>query len=213
MADFTGTTDYPADIDAFDVTKDNANPIGQDLVDVRAAVVAIQTELGINPSASEDTVDERIGALVGGASFPLDNTGATAGTDALTLDVTGDSVTRFVVNHDGKLEWGSGSGAVDTNLYRSAADTLKTDDNFYVGAYITMTAGNGVTEIGGHIVAGQNLIMRGDGFRIQWEHANNQQTTVGAAGGASALPATPTKYMKIQDSAGTTLVIPAYAAS
>ena len=42
--------------------------------------------------------------------------------------------------------------------------------------------------------------------------SGNEQTTVGAAGGASALPATPTKYLKILDSAGTTLVIPAYAA-
>ena len=43
--------------------------------------------------------------------------------------------------------------------------------------------------------------------------AANQQTTVGAAGGASALPATPTRYFKVKDDAGTTLVIPAYAAS
>ena len=41
----------------------------------------------------------------------------------------------------------------------------------------------------------------------------NEQTTVGAAGGASALPATPTKYLKVRDSAGATLVIPAYAVS
>jgi len=47
----------------------------------------------------------------------------------------------------------------------------------------------------------------------KWESATLAQTTVGAAGGASALPATPTKYLKVQDSAGTTLVIPAYAAS
>ena len=47
----------------------------------------------------------------------------------------------------------------------------------------------------------------------RWDAAGNQQTTVGAAGGASALPATPTKYLKVVDSAGTTLVIPAYAAS
>lgn len=46
----------------------------------------------------------------------------------------------------------------------------------------------------------------------KWDAAANQQTTVGAAGGASALPATPTKYLKIVDSAGTTLVVPAYAA-
>jgi len=48
---------------------------------------------------------------------------------------------------------------------------------------------------------------------IRWTHASTQQTTVGAAGGASALPATPTKYLKVKDSAGTVLVIPAYAAS
>ncbi len=43
--------------------------------------------------------------------------------------------------------------------------------------------------------------------------SGNEQTTVGAAGGASAPPATPTKYLKVKDSAGTTLVIPAYAAA
>jgi hypothetical protein len=47
----------------------------------------------------------------------------------------------------------------------------------------------------------------------QWVATANQQTTVGAAGGASALPATPTKYLKVKDSAGTTFVIPAYAAA
>lgn len=47
----------------------------------------------------------------------------------------------------------------------------------------------------------------------RWFVSGLEQTTVGAAGAASALPATPTKYLKVKDSAGTTLVIPAYAAS
>lgn len=47
----------------------------------------------------------------------------------------------------------------------------------------------------------------------KWDAAANQQTTVGGAGGASALPATPTKYLKVVDSAGTVLCIPAYAAA
>lgn len=47
----------------------------------------------------------------------------------------------------------------------------------------------------------------------KWTASANAQTTVGAAGGASALPATPTKYLKVVDSAGTVLAIPAYAAS
>lgn len=41
----------------------------------------------------------------------------------------------------------------------------------------------------------------------------NEQTTVGAAGAASALPANPTGYVKIKDSGGTIRVIPFYAAS
>jgi len=43
--------------------------------------------------------------------------------------------------------------------------------------------------------------------------AGNEQTTVDSAGGASALPTTPTKYLKVVDSTGATLVVPAYAAS
>lgn len=40
----------------------------------------------------------------------------------------------------------------------------------------------------------------------------NTQTTVGAAGAASVLPARPTKYLKVTDNTGAVLVIPAYAA-
>jgi hypothetical protein len=41
-----------------------------------------------------------------------------------------DSATpNFRIDAGGKLNWGSGSAATDTNLYRSSANTLKTDDN------------------------------------------------------------------------------------
>ncbi len=56
-----------------------------------------------------------------------------------------------------------------------------------------------------------NMKIDANGF-LKWGTAARAQTTVGAAGGASALPATPTKYLQVKDSAGTTLVIPAYAA-
>ncbi len=45
---------------------------------------------------------------------------------------------------------------------------------------------------------------------VEWSWT---KMAVGPAGGASALPITPTKYLKVKDSAGTTLVVPAYAAS
>ena len=44
----------------------------------------------------------------------------------------------------------------------------------------------------------------------KWTNSSNVQTTVGVAGGASALPATPSKYLLVKDSAGTTYVLPAY---
>lgn len=39
----------------------------------------------------------------------------------------------FVQYGDGKHEWGDGSAGRDTNLYRSAANVLKTDDSLHVG--------------------------------------------------------------------------------
>ena len=71
------------------------------------------------------------------------------------------------------------------------------------------------TTAGGQTL-GTDALPWGDTFvsgKIKWDNSSNEQSTVGAAGGASALPATPTKYLMIVDSAGTTLVIPAYAAS
>jgi hypothetical protein len=48
---------------------------------------------------------------------------------------------------------------------------------------------------------------------MRFNAAGTFQTTVGAAGGGDALPATPTKYLKIKDEAGTTFVVPCYAAA
>lgn len=70
---------------------------------------------------------------------------AAAGTDALSIKVTGDSVNRLIVNGDGTIEWGPGNGAVDTNLYRSAANTLKTDDALVVAGAATLQSTLGVT--------------------------------------------------------------------
>jgi len=53
---------------------------------------------------------------------------ATGTTVALGLKASADAIDRFRSDASGKLEWGDGTNAVDTNLYRSAADTLKTDD-------------------------------------------------------------------------------------
>lgn len=56
----------------------------------------------------------------------------------LQATVASDTVSRFNLEVTGKMEWGAGgSSARDTNLYRSAADTLKTDDSLIVGAALS----------------------------------------------------------------------------
>jgi hypothetical protein len=70
----------------------------------------------------------------------LDMVAAATTTDSITVKVTGDSQKRLIINGDGKMEWGSGSATQDTNLYRSAADWLKTDDELEAVAGFT-TAG------------------------------------------------------------------------
>jgi hypothetical protein len=47
---------------------------------------------------------------------------------------SGATYPQFVVRGDGRIDWGDGTAPGDTNLYRSAANYLRTDDNFMVGA-------------------------------------------------------------------------------
>lgn len=62
--------------------------------------------------------------------------------------VTGDAVARLVVTAGGTIELGSGSAARDTNLYRSAADVLKTDDSLtVVGVLLVASGGTSINAV------------------------------------------------------------------
>jgi len=50
--------------------------------------------------------------------------------------VTGESYPRWDIDLGGTMKWGSGSGGTDTNLYRSAANELKTDGTFVCSDYL-----------------------------------------------------------------------------
>lgn len=63
-----------------------------------------------------------------------------ASTDvALGAQVAADTFDRFRIYNSGLHEWGSGAAARDTNLFRQAADVLRTDDSFQVGGALTVT--------------------------------------------------------------------------
>jgi len=86
------------------------------------------------------------GAITGNT---IELTGAASGDDLVVTKVTGDANKRLIVESSGKMMWGNGTDVVDTNLYRSAADTLKTDDSLTVTGTLTAGKNLAVTGIGG----------------------------------------------------------------
>ena len=56
----------------------------------------------------------------------------TAADTALDVGVSGDANPRLSIDAGGKISWGNGTDAVDTNIYRDSADVLKTDDTLKV---------------------------------------------------------------------------------
>ena len=59
---------------------------------------------------------------------------STAADTALEIAPVDSATPNFVIEAGGKLKWSSGSANADTTLYRSAANTLKTDDSFDVAS-------------------------------------------------------------------------------
>lgn len=65
---------------------------------------------------------------------------SSASSQAIAAVVDGDSQNRIQIDAGGKVTWGDGSSAGDTNLYRSGADALKTDDTLEAASgLITLT--------------------------------------------------------------------------
>lgn len=75
------------------------------------------------------------------APFRLDTTSTTTGNRAMAFRKSGTSNDSYLVDFDGNMQWApnDGSAGADTNLYRSAANTLKTDDNLIVAQDLTVT--------------------------------------------------------------------------
>jgi hypothetical protein len=92
------------------------------------------TALDVNLYRSAANVLKTDDTLQVGTAVTLTPPNADLGNAAYDVWVTGETQRRWYVARNGDMTWGSGSAAGDTNLYRSAADTLKTDDSLLVGA-------------------------------------------------------------------------------
>ena len=69
---------------------------------------------------------------------------ASAGSDALTVFLDGETYGRVKLEAGGRLSWSDGTGTHDTNLYRDSANVLATDDVFKASAGVVTLATNGV---------------------------------------------------------------------
>lgn len=115
-----------------------------------------------------------------GASFLIQTIPLTATSGAIQLVATGriscvndGSVIPFLftngsdtwgleIDTSGVIWFGSSSSAFDTNLKRSAANTLKTDDSFVVGTHLTV---DGNTTLAGYLVSFGADDSAGAGYR------------------------------------------------
>ena len=100
--------------------------------------------------------------------------GPTPSSLMIAISEFGDAFARFIINADGTHAWGSGSAGSDTNLYRSSAGILHTDNSFTAGGSIS-AAGSGLVVS----TAGGKLFVK--------EGAGASMGTVNLSGGAATV--------------------------
>lgn len=98
-----------------------------------------------------------------------------ASNSAVSTSATGDTNARLNVRADGQMQWGPGNAAADTNLYRSAANVLHTDDSLDVDGSLTVD-GN---------ISGANIALTGQTWQTYTPTVN---------GGGAATFSTRTGY-------------------
>jgi hypothetical protein len=93
-----------------------------------------------------------VGATGASAALRIQTTSTISGNRVIDFRKSGDANAAFIADFDGKMQWGpGGSGGPDTNLYRSAASTLRTDGDFLVAG---ISVSRGI--IGGRAITGTN---------------------------------------------------------
>lgn len=85
---------------------------------------------------------------------------------ALGVRLPADTNSRFKTTTGGVLSWGTGTATQDTNLYRSATNTLKTDNSLSVGTNLTVT---GTTTVANVSLPGTTYLPADQGF-VTWTY-------------------------------------------
>lgn len=113
--------------------------IGNDTLLYRDAADRLQLGAGDSFRVTTSSGTERIGFQADVGGVYLDALTSAANDWVLSSKVSGDANPRFTQKSDGTLEWGDGTNAVDTNLYRSGTGELSTDGNINVAGFLQFT--------------------------------------------------------------------------
>lgn len=112
-----------------------AYPAGISGIEAGVDYVRLGSSGALEYGASGGAVDVNLYRLGGGVlatDHQLRAVASGATSTKLTTVVSGDSTVRHSVTGDGTLNWGSGSAALDTNLFRDSANVLRTNDSLII---------------------------------------------------------------------------------
>lgn len=122
------------------------------------------------------------------APLRVRTTSTIAGNRLIDARKDGEAEPGWSVDFDGKQQWGpGGSTGPDTNLYRSTADTLKTDDSFIVGSALTVS---GNTTLSSALTVTGNTTFNGTIAATAAAMTSVQSATNGTAGTTTSTSAT-----------------------
>lgn len=111
-----------------------------DSVIYRSAADQLRTPDGL-------TVDGAFSTSIISTTGVISSVIPTATSVAYQVRVTGDANSRYRFRNTGLMEWGDGTAAVDTNLYRISADALRTDDTFMAGLNMIARHGGASSQV------------------------------------------------------------------
>lgn len=122
----------------------------------KAQVLVAGADFDSNITLSSSAGQIKVGGTGSDSTFAAQR--ASASDFLMSGRITGASAnSAFTVTVGGTMGWGAGgASATDTNLYRSSANVLATDDSLSVGGSLTVTASANLDDalIGGNLIIG-----------------------------------------------------------
>lgn len=116
---------------------------------IRNATTSTWQQVLFNTAEFNNGVTIR-GGIQSDAQYTIDRPSPAVVTDhAVRAKLNADATYRWFMQVDGKIVWGDGTtlATLDTNLYRAAANTLKTDDSLDVVGNLNVVGLTGVDDI------------------------------------------------------------------